>query len=274
MAMLDEYARWNDALIQRALMAATGKYPKKVDWKAVDAPEIADWLGDLAKDRDEAVAATLPPPPVDPEEERWQAAVAETRSAAARAFDVSEEILGPSRSEHVTYDPPMPAGLREKFEPMGVRPADGPTAPAHGTMKAKAREKETTVKIETMTRRSAVTGAHGIYAEGRVFDARGALKETRRAFLAAEFLGTSTIASTAKGARWEIVAYESGAEEAQAAFRAYLDVADGTIDPLAIICELTAGDIDRIRRGVMPSLIYPAAGLLEAAIDAFKDEVD
>jgi hypothetical protein len=131
-----------------------------------------------------------------------------------------------------------------------------------------------TTTIETMSRRSAVTGAHGIYVEGRVFNASGALVETRRAFLAAEFLGTSTMGLDAKGARWAVLAYESGAPEAQAAFRTYLSTEDGLVDTTAIICELTAGDIDRIRRGVMPSLIYPAAGLLEEAIEKFKDQVD
>ncbi len=263
---------------------SAGRYPKKVDWEAVDEPGIADWLGQLAEDREEAVAATLPPPPIDPEEERWNEAIEEAAKVMKRArttrvtYDPPATTTIDADGEIIEVLPPMPAGLREQFEPMGVRPADGPSAPAHGTMKTEGRprEKETTVTttIETMSRRSAVTGAHGIYAEGRVFDTRGALIETRRAFLAAEFLGTSTMGTSAKGARWEVTAYESGAPEAQAAFSTYLSTETGLIDTTAIICELTAGDIDRIRRGVMPSLIYPAAGLLEEAIEKFKDQVD
>ena len=113
----------------------------------------------------------------------------------------------------------------------------------------------TTMTIDTMKRRTGATGAHGVFAQQALTD--GTLK---RALLAGEFFGYSTLNPGAKGARWVIGSYGDATGSA-AAFTGYF--AGDATEVRAIVCELTQGDIDRIRRGVIPSLIYPALGNLE-----------
>jgi hypothetical protein len=117
--------------------------------------------------------------------------------------------------------------------------------------------------IQAMTRRTGGVGAYGIYFEGRTAD--GTLL---RAFLAAEVLGVSTLAAGAKGARWEVTS-RPDAQTAQAVLAGFF----GTIEPTAVVIELTGQDVGRLRRSVLTSAVYPLQEILSKTVDNDWTEV-
>lgn len=117
--------------------------------------------------------------------------------------------------------------------------------------------------IQPMTRRTGGVGAYGLYAEGRAADGT-----ILRAFLAAEVLGTSTLAPGAKGARWELQARDSAAV-ARVAFGEFF----GVVEPDAVSVELTGQDVGRLRRSVLTSAVYPLQEILSNTVDADWTEV-
>lgn len=112
--------------------------------------------------------------------------------------------------------------------------------------------------VVPMTRRSGGVGAYGIYLEGLKDD--GTLL---RGFLAAEIVGTSTLAPGAKGARWVLESFPDAEAARNAMTLFFIDV-----EPQAVTVELTAQDIGRLRRSVITSVIYPLQSLLSEAIDS------
>lgn len=130
-----------------------------------------------------------------------------------------------------------------------------------------SRQEGTMVNVNTvqvMTRRTGGVGAYGWYLEGRAAD--GAVL---RAFLAAEVLGTSTLAPGAKGARWVLEAHLGGAQAAQSALTGFF----GSVEPHAVAVELTGQDVGRLRRSVLTSAVYPLADLLSKVEDNDWTEV-
>ena len=118
-------------------------------------------------------------------------------------------------------------------------------------------------KIQPMTRRTGGVGAHGVYLEGRKEDGT-----VLRAFLAAEILGTSTLAAGAKGARWVLESHEN-AQVAQASLAGFF----GSVEPDAVLVELTGQDVGRLRRSVLTSAVYPLQDILSNTVDGDWEEV-
>lgn len=116
--------------------------------------------------------------------------------------------------------------------------------------------------VSPMTRRTGGAGVHGIYAEGRQNDGT-----VLRGFLAAEILGTSSLAPGAKGVQWA-VAKHIDADRA----RSELELFFGGVEVTAVAVELTGQDIGRLRRDVMTSVIYPLRELLANTDDAGWEE--
>jgi hypothetical protein len=117
--------------------------------------------------------------------------------------------------------------------------------------------------ISPMTRRTGGVGAHGIYFEGRRDDGT-----VLRAFLAADVIGTSTLAPGAKGARW-VLETEQNAQVAQAHVAGFF----GDTEANAVLVELTGQDVGRLRRAVLTSAVYPLQEILSNTIDGNWEEV-
>jgi len=115
-----------------------------------------------------------------------------------------------------------------------------------------------TTAIQPMTRRTGGVGAYGLYLEGRAADGT-----VLRAFLAAEVLGTSTLAPGAKGARWELKAHARASDAQIAAMVMFHEV-----EASAVLVELTGQDVSRLRRGVLTSAVYPLQEILSQTVDA------
>lgn len=115
-----------------------------------------------------------------------------------------------------------------------------------------------TAAVAPMTRRTGGVGAYGLYLEGRSADGT-----VLRAFLAAEVLGTSTLAPSAKGARWVLDTHAS-AELAREALTEFF----GAVEATSVLVELTGQDVGRLRRSVLTSAVYPLADILSNTSDA------
>jgi hypothetical protein len=106
-------------------------------------------------------------------------------------------------------------------------------------------------------------GAFGIYLEGRKADGT-----VLRGFLAAEVFGQSTLAPTAKGARWELTTYANATDARDAAMLFFV----GT-EATAVTIELTGQDVGRLQRSVLTSAVYPLQDLLSNTVDGDWEEV-
>lgn len=117
--------------------------------------------------------------------------------------------------------------------------------------------------VQPMTRRTGGVGAYGLYFEGRAEDST-----LLRAFLAAEVLGTSTLAPGAKGARWTLDSH-ADAVSAQRVLGTFF----GPVEPNAVVVELTSQDVGRLRRSVLTSAVYPLTDLLSKVTDTDWEEI-
>ena len=117
-------------------------------------------------------------------------------------------------------------------------------------------------KVAVFTRLRGGIGFHGVYAT-----ATAANGDTMRAFLAGEILGTAVTKADAKNGRWSLAAHAS-AEDARKAFQNFFGAA---IDVDAVAIELTAGDVDRLKRGSVISGVYPLQDVLDKAAAALGE---
>lgn len=170
-------------------------------------------------------------------------------------------------TKRVTYGPQTGNAIHTAWEDLMQTT---PEPVGDGTMRAepgKAPDGRATMGAQTtvqaMTRRTGGVGAYGIYCEGRADDGT-----VLRAFLAAEVLGTSTLAVGAKGARWVLETHEN-AQVAQAALYGFF----GTVEPDAVLVELTGQDVGRLRRSVLTSAVYPLQDILSNTVDGDWEEV-
>lgn len=118
-----------------------------------------------------------------------------------------------------------------------------------------------TDKVAVFTRLRGGIGFNGVYAT-----ANAANGDTMRAFLAGEILGTAVTKADAKNGRWSLAAHADPA----AAMQAFQTFFGAAIDINAVAIELTAGDIDRLKRGSVISGVYPLQDVLDKAQSALS----
>lgn len=113
--------------------------------------------------------------------------------------------------------------------------------------------------IAPFTRLRGGIGFHGVYATATAHNG-----DTMRAFLAGEVLGTAVTKADAKNGRWALAAHGTP-EAARAAFASFFGAVI-QIDAVAI--DLTAGDVDRLKRGSVISGVYPLQDVLDKAAES------
>lgn len=113
------------------------------------------------------------------------------------------------------------------------------------------------LKIQPMTRLRNGLGFHGLYGTATTTDGR-----TLRAFIAGEVIGTAVTEAGAKNGRWTVTSAGT-AEAARTQFASFFQGL--AMDAVAI--DLTASDVERLKRGVILTGIYPLQGLLDTAAD-------
>lgn len=202
------------------------------DWAVAEDPAFDRWMAGLEKDK---AAASAPPPPVDEKDQAFIEAV--------------KGKLMASVTESIAKAAGVPTAM---VDPTVMRPPKITPPPEETPM---------TTTITPLPRsKGALPNVYALFAEREVRNSVGVRIEIRRALLAAQYVGSLTADETGLG-RWTVEEHpDSGF--ARLAFAEFLG--QDVYDVRALMCELTSGDVDRLRRKVMPSLIYPAIGVLES----------
>jgi hypothetical protein len=115
--------------------------------------------------------------------------------------------------------------------------------------------------IQAFTRLRGGIGYNGVYATATAHSG-----DTMRAFLAGEVLGTAVTKADAKNGRWALAAHDTP-EAARAAFTSFFGAA---IPVTAVAIDLTAGDIDRLKRGSVISGVYPLQDVIDKAAEPLE----